>query len=100
MRTCKIICTICSKILTESHYISHADATDGDNYATCLGCNRRLDLRKDIAIVEPGSTNLKVTLNGSYILPSGIVVLVPEDMEAYLNHTLIFYNRGQLPEVA
>lgn len=93
-------CTICSKILTESHYISHADATDGDNYATCLGCNRRLDLRKDIAIVEPGSTNLKVTLNGSYILPSGIVVLVPEDMEAYLNHTLIFYNRGQLPEVA
>lgn len=93
-------CTICSMILTESHYISHADATDGDNYATCLGCNRRLDLRKDIAIVEPGSTNLKVTLNGSYILPSGIVVLVPEDMEAYLNHTLIFYNRGQLPEVA
>ena len=93
-------CTICSKILTESHYISHADATDGDNYATCLGCNRRLDLRQDIAIVEPGSTSLKVTLNGSYILPSGIVVLVAEDMEAYLNHTLIFYNRGQLLEVA
>lgn len=93
-------CKICAKFLTESHYISHADANDGDNYAMCLGCNRRLDLRKDFARVEPGSTNLKITLNGSYILPSGIVVLVPEDIDAYLSHTLIFYDHGQLPEVA
>ncbi len=30
------------------------------------------------------------TENGSYILPNGIIVLVPEDEEAYLNGTLVF----------
>ncbi len=30
------------------------------------------------------------TENGSYILPNGIIVLVPEDEEAYLNGTLEF----------
>ncbi len=30
------------------------------------------------------------TENGSYILPNGIIVLVPEDEEAYFNGTLVF----------
>ena len=32
-----------------------------------------------------------VTLNGSYILPNGIIVLVDGDIENYLNDTLKFY---------
>ena len=41
----------------------------------------------------------KVTINGSYILPNGIIVLVDEDIEAYLNGTLVFYDKGNLPQV-
>lgn len=35
-------------------------------------------------------TDLPHTENGSYILPNGIIVLVPEDEEAYFNGTLVF----------
>lgn len=40
----------------------------------------------------------KVTINGSYILPNGIIVLVDEDIEAYFNGTLIFYDKNNLPQ--
>lgn len=35
-------------------------------------------------------TDLPHTENGSYILPNGIIVLVPEDEEAYFNGTIEF----------
>ena len=40
----------------------------------------------------------KVTINGSYILPNGIIVLVDEDIEAYLNGTLVFYDKNNVPQ--
>jgi hypothetical protein len=39
----------------------------------------------------------KYSVNGSYILPNGIIVLVEEDVEAYLNGTLVFYDKDKLP---
>ena len=39
----------------------------------------------------------KYSVNGSYILPNGIIVLVEEDVEAYLNGTLVFYDKDNLP---
>ena len=39
----------------------------------------------------------KVSLNGSYILPDGNIVLVDEDVEAYFNGTLVFYDKDKLP---
>ncbi len=39
----------------------------------------------------------KVSVNGSYILPNGIIVLVDEDVEAYLNGTLVFYDKDKVP---
>ena len=53
-------------------------------------------LGDDFVQVGPFSIT-KVTLNGSYILPSGIIVLVEEDVEAYLNGTLVFYDKNDLP---
>lgn len=67
-----------------------------DNKADCLGCGHMLDLRYDMAISAPDSA-AKVSVNGSYILPSGIIVLVDEDVEAYLNGTLVFYDKDDLP---
>ena len=51
-------------------------------------------------VVHPGSINQMVTANGSYILPNGCIVLVPEDVDAYFNGTLVFYNQNQTHETA
>ena len=54
-------------------------------------------LKDDIVQVGPMSIT-KVTLNGSYILPSGIIVLVDEDIEVYENGALVFYDKDSLPQ--
>ena len=54
----------------------------------------------DTIVQVPGMFNVqKVSINGSYILPNGIIVLVDEDIEAYENGTLVFYDRDDLPQV-
>ena len=54
----------------------------------------------DTIVQVPGMLNVqKVSINGSYILPNGIIVLVDEDIEAYENGTLVFYDREDLPQV-
>jgi hypothetical protein len=48
-------------------------------------------MRVDIANVVLGiNQNNVVTENGSYMLNNGILVLVPEDVEAYINGNLKF----------
>ena len=42
-----------------------------------------------------GISNYPYTLNGSFILPNGVIVLVEEDFEAYMNGTLIFINSNE-----
>ena len=82
---------------TEPHFVNSSQIVDG-RYATCLGCKRMLDLNMDSANILPISIT-KFSVNGSYILPNGIVVLVDEDIEAYMNGTLVFYNRDDIPTV-
>ena len=43
-----------------------------------------------IGVVYDNLNNLLSTSNGIFILPNGIVVLVEEDYEAYLNGTIVF----------
>ena len=85
----------CGYSALEPHFIRSSQIVGG-RYATCLGCGRQLDLWGDNATILPTST-IKYSANGSYILPNGIVVLVDEDVEAYLNGALIFYNRDDIP---
>lgn len=76
----------CGSFELEAHYVRYSDIVN-NRYANCLGCLRRLDLNKDIAgVIRSGYT--QITENGSYILPNGIIVLVDEDVEAYLTGTL------------
>ncbi|MCM1131138.1 MAG: S8 family serine peptidase [Roseburia sp.] len=95
----KLTCD-CGKIIGESqpHMILQSEIVNG-RYATCLGCGYLLDLKFDMALITGlYSTSItQVSINGSYILPSGIIVLVDEDLDAYLNGTLIFYNKDELP---
>ena len=51
------------------------------------------------AIGEALNINMKYSINGSYILPNGIVVLVDEDVEAYFAGTLRFYKKNEIPEL-
>lgn len=79
---------------TEVHYVKASEIKN--NKAKCLGCNKTLDLTSDMAMTC--SNNTKYSINGSYILPSGIIVLVDEDMDAYNNGILEFYNSDELLE--
>ena len=56
----------------------------------CLACGEPINLNDDFVVIgsiTPG----QVTANGSYVMQNGIVVLVEEDIEAFLAGTLIFY---------
>ena len=64
----------------------------------CMLCGATIDLVGSFG--ESFIQNIqKVTLNGSYILPNGIIVLVDEDVEAYLNGTLVFYDKDNLQQM-
>ncbi len=84
----------CGATQIANHYVD-ASSIQGGRYATCLGCNRLLDLETDHADLIMSIT--QVSVNGSYILPNGIVVLVEEDVEAYLAGTLQFYHPEDVP---
>lgn len=76
------------------HIVKLSDVTL--NIGHCMYCGAKVMLGDDFVQV-PFSTQ-KVTINGSYILPSGIIVLVDEDIEAYENGTLVFYDKDKLPQ--
>ena len=61
----------------------------------CVGCGYTKIAGSDIGQIILSIQ--KVSLNGSYILPDGNIVLVDEDVEAYLNGTLVFYDKDNLP---
>ncbi len=84
----------CGERIIGGHYIRQSDIVDG-RYARCLGCRFRLDLLRDSANIVLSIT--QVSINGSYILQSGVAVLVDEDIDAYLDGTLVFYNPDDVP---
>ena len=92
-------CEYCGQTGTETglHTIIKSEITL--NIAHCIHCGAKIMLGDDIVQV-PGMLNVqKVSINGSYILPNGIIVLVDEDIEAYENGTLVFYDRDDLPMI-
>ena len=72
----------------------------GHQYGRCLDCQVIIDLGGNgpIIPVTPFNSNQMVTDNGSYILPNGIYVIVQEDLEAYLNGTLVFHLIDEISE--
>ena len=79
--------------------MSHSYISHGHTYAPCLYCGAAIEIGGNGPIIPiPGSTNLMVTDNGSYIMENGIYVIVEEDLEAYLNGTLVFRPFGEVFE--
>ena len=83
----KQVCA-CGLTYIERHFV-YADEIVDDRYAICQGCGQLVFLSIDDPTIL--ATTTQVSVNGSYVLPSGIVVLVEEDIEAYLAGTLDFY---------
>ena len=90
-------CALCGELgtLTDFHVVKAGSAVG--NKAHCMYCGALINTGTDIGQVGPFSIT-KVTLNGSYILPNGIIVLVDEDIDAYENGTLVFYDKDDLPQ--
>ena len=78
---------ICGGYIISGHVVSNEEYISGKRYATCLACGGMASLGM---IHHQGIGALPRTENGSFILPDGIIVLVDEDIEAYLVGTLEF----------
>lgn len=71
----------------------------GHTYAPCLYCGAAIEIGGNGPIIPiPGSNDLMITDNGSYIMPNGIYVIMEEDLEAFLNGTLVFHPYGEVGE--
>lgn len=80
----------CGDITTQPHAVR-------SGRTICLLCGGRAI----IGLEDFGPQSLTyVSQNGSYILQSGVVVLVEEDVTTYLEGKLIFYRQDSLPNVA
>lgn len=71
----------------EPHAVSQGSLQPGQQYATCLLCGGLAS----VGFIGPfGNNEYPTTVNGSYILPNGVVVLAIDDIDAYLDGTLVF----------
>ena len=85
-------CSLCGEWVEKPHVVNRDEM---ENFqAKCLECRTMLDLRYDVA--NGGLSNRKESINGSYILPNGVIVLVEEDIEEYFAGTLIFCDEGEI----
>ncbi|MBO4623058.1 MAG: S8 family serine peptidase [Bacilli bacterium] len=76
----------CGYCYTQVHAITQGPTPPGQPYKTCIICGGYASM----GIVPFTSNNLPRTINGSYILPNGVIVLADADIDAYLNGTLSF----------
>ena len=88
----------CGYVEYQNHSITETDYSDGDSTALCIICNGFININTGIFDILPNSIT-KYSINGSFILPNGVVVLVDEDIESYLNNTLIFYEEEDILQI-
>ena len=86
----------CGEVTTQGHAVASGSYNTGQRYATCLLCGGLAEMGF-VQWTINSSAVTKVTINGSFILPNGVVVLEDEDLDAYLNGTLVFYDKDKVP---
>ena len=80
----KAICE-CGEYKFEGHAVAIGSSV-------CIRCNGIAS--GGFVEIQNNDTQL-ITLNGSYILSNGIIILVEKDIEAYLADTLVFYRKDE-----
>lgn len=88
----------CGEVTTQGHAVSSGSYNSGQRYATCLLCGGLAEMGF-VQWTINSSAVTKVTINGSFISPNGVIVLEDEDLEAYLNGTLVFYDKYKVPVI-
>lgn len=78
---------ICGEYHTSAHTVSSDSVTGIDQYATCLLCGGQASVGY---VTLDAVSDLPHSANGSYVLSNGVIVLVDEDIEAYMDGTLTF----------
>ena len=78
---------------TASHVYTFPDS---DGWIICIGCGYTKIFGSDGGFIIMSVT--KVSANGSHILSDGTIMLAHEDIEAYLNGTLAFYDKDNVPQ--
>lgn len=76
----------CGDSMSSAHVLSADAFASGEEYAVCLLCGGLATA----GVIMVNSNCLCHSANGSFILPNGNIVLVPEDLDAYLNGCLTF----------
>ena len=82
-------CVNCDYSVEEGHAVTYEDYTDGNDTVKCIICNQILDKNSGWFMVN-NINPTQTTVNGSYILPNGIIILVEEDIDSYKEGTLEF----------
>ena len=80
-------CRDCGEVSTAAHVVAHGAFPTPEGYAICLQCHGNVFM----GVLQSIPAGLAHTDNGSYILTNGTIVLVEEDVEAYMAGTLEFY---------
>ena len=70
-----------------AHVVAQGAFITPDGYGICMLCRGRVFMGTLLSIPANG---LPYTANGSYILANGTIVLVEEDIEAYMDGSLVF----------
>lgn len=83
----------CGATTNQGHAVSSNAFANGNRFATCLICGGKAE-RGFIQVDSLLNAAQYVTDNKSYILPNGVIVLVDEDIEAYMNGNLKFYDKN------
>ena len=86
----------CDEFQLQGHAVASGSYNTGQRFATCLLCGGSAEMGF-VQLTINSSAVTKVTINGSFILPNGVIVLEDEDLEAYLNGTLVFYDKDKVP---
>lgn len=81
----------CGATHLQGHAVSPGSLGPGQQYTTCLICGGPASM----GIMPLSNNNLPCTINGSYILPNGVIVLADDDIDDYLDGTLVFINPGE-----
>lgn len=76
----------CGEYSLMPHVVASGSFDNGQRFATCLLCGGRAEK----GFVQNSKSMLLAIASGeSYILPNGVVVLCDEDLDAFINGTLI-----------
>lgn len=90
----------CSYTLGElAHAVTRADINDGNSTVTCIDCGALLRT-SDFSFIVGSLSNKKYSINGSYMLTNGIIVLVENDIQDYLEKKLVFYEKHNIPKIS